>query len=135
MYETKVPGTRYAIALTNVKGQWYIQIKLDGIVESETIVKELSEAGVLENIKAVVSEVNLYLNDFIIDQITKEITSEAEILLKEVAATAATAATVSQHTTSSEMSAIEETLIQIVKRIETLEERIQRLENTIEHRV
>jgi len=135
MYETKVPGTRYAIALTNVKGQWYIQIKLDGIVESETIVKELSELGVLENIKTVVSEVNLYLNDFIIDQITKEITSEAEILLKEVAATAATAATVSQHTTSSEMSAIEETLIQIVKRIETLEERIQRLENTLEHRV
>lgn len=132
MYETKVPGTRYAIALTNVKGQWYIQIKLDGIVESETIVKELSEIGVLKNIKTVVSEVNLYLNDFIIDQITKEITSEAEILLKEVAATAAT---VSQHATSSELSAVEETLIQIVKRIETLEERIQRLENTLEHRV
>ncbi|MCE7738682.1 MAG: hypothetical protein KAU62_08915 [Candidatus Heimdallarchaeota archaeon] len=132
MYETKVPGTRYTIALTNVKGQWYIQIKLDGIVESEIIVKELSEIGVLENIKTVVSEVNLYLNDFIIDQIAKEITSEAEILLKEVAATAAT---VSKHTTSSEMSAIEETLIQIVKRIETLEERIQRLESTLEHRV
>jgi len=132
MYETKVPGTRYAIALTNVKGQWYIQIKLDGIVESETIVKELSEIGVLKNIKTVVSEVNLYLNDFIIDQITKEITSEAEILLKEVAATAAT---VSQHAASSELSAVEETLIQIVKRIETLEERIQRLENTLEHRV
>lgn len=131
MYETKVPGTRYAIALTNVKGQWYIQIKLDGIVEAETIVKELSELGVLENIKTIVSEVNLYLNDFIIDQITKEITSEAEILLKEVAATAAT---VSQNTTSSEMSAVEETLIQIVKRIETLEERIQRLESTLEHR-
>lgn len=131
MYETKVPGTRYAIALTNVKGQWYIQIKLDGIVEAETIVKELSELGVLENIKTIVSEVNLYLNDFIIDQITKEITSEAEILLKEVAATAAT---VSQHTASSEMSAVEETLIQIVKRIETLEERIQRLESTLEHR-
>ena len=132
MYETKIPGTRYTIALTNVKGQWYIQIKLDGIVESEIIVKELSEIGVLENIKTVVSEVNLYLNDFIIDQIAKEITSEAEILLKEVAATAAT---VSKHTTSSEMSAIEETLIQIVKRIETLEERIQRLESTLEHRV
>lgn len=131
MYETKVPGTRYAIALTNVKGQWYIQIKLDGIVEAETIVKELSELGVLENIKTIVSEVNLYLNDFIIDQITKEITSEAEILLKEVAATAAT---VFQHTASSEMSAVEETLIQIVKRIETLEERIQRLESTLEHR-
>lgn len=131
MYETKVPGTRYAIALTNVKGQWYIQIKLDGIVEAETIVKELSELGVLENIKTIVSEVNLYLNDFIIDQITKEITSEAKILLKEVAATAAT---VSQNTTSSEMSAVEETLIQIVKRIETLEERIQRLESTLEHR-
>ena len=131
MYETKVPGTRYAIALTNVKGQWYIQIKLDGIVEAETIVKELSELGVLENITTIVSEVNLYLNDFIIDQITKEITSEAEILLKEVAATAAT---VFQHTASSEMSAVEETLIQIVKRIETLEERIQRLESTLEHR-
>lgn len=130
MYETKIPGTRYTIALANVKGQWYIQIKLDGIVEADAIVKELSELSILENIKAVVAEVNLYLNDFIIDQITKEITAEAQILMKEVAATAAT---VSQQTSSSEMSAVEETLIQIVRRIETLEERIQRLEDRLQH--
>ncbi len=130
MYETKIPGTRYTIALANVKGQWYIQIKLDGIVEADAIVKELSELSILENIKAVVAEVNLYLNDFIIDQITKEITAEAQILLKEVAATAAT---VSTKAVSSEMSAVEETLIQIVRRIETLEERIQRLEDRLQH--
>ena len=130
MYETKVPGTRYTVALANVKGQWYIQIKLDGIIEADTVVKELTELSILENIKAVVAEVNLYLNDFIIDQITKEITAEAQILMKEVAATAAT---VSHQTSSSEMSAVEETLIQIVRRIETLEERIKRLENRLEH--
>ncbi len=130
MYESKIPGTRYNIALANVKGQWYIQIKLDGIIEADSVVKELTELSILENIKAVVSEVNLYLNDFIIDQITKAITEEAQILLKEVAATAAT---VSHQTASSEMSAVEETLIQIVRRIETLEERIQRLENRLEH--
>ena len=130
MYESKIPGTRYTIALANVKGQWYIQIKLDGIVEADKIVKEITELSILENIKAVVAEVNLYLNDFIIDQITKEITAEAQILLKEVAATAATA---TQHVVTSEMSAVEETLIQIVRRIETLEERIQRLESRLEH--
>ena len=127
MYETKIPGTRYSIALVNVKGQWMLQIKLDEIVEADVGVKDLSERGIHENIKTVVSEVNLYLNDFMLDQITKEITQQANILFKEVSATAATAA-VTQQSTQTTMSAVEETLIQIVKRIEGLEERIRRLE-------
>ena len=125
MYETKIPGTRYSIALINIKGQWMLQIKLDEIVEAEVGVKDLSERGIHENIKSVVSEVNLYLNDFMLDQITKEITEQANILFKEVSATAAVA---TQKTTQTTMSAVEETLIQIVKRIEGLEERIKRLE-------
>ena len=129
MYETKIPGTRYSIALVNVKGQWYIQIKLDAIVESDVIVKDLSDKGILDNIRTVVSDVNLYLNDFMVEQIVKEITEEANILFKEVQATASRKET---HTTT-EMSAVEETLIQIVKRIEILEERMQRLESTMEH--
>ncbi len=75
MYETKVPGTRYTVALVNEKGQWYIQIKLDDLVESAVPVKDLSERGILENIRTVVSDVNLFINDFLIDQITKEITN------------------------------------------------------------
>ena len=128
MYETKIPGTRYSLALVNVKGQWYIQIKLDGIIESDVIVKDLSDNGILDNIKTVVSDVNLYLNDFMVEQIVKEITEEANILFKEVQATASR-----KDTHPSEMSAVEETLIQIVKRIEILEDRIQRLESTLAH--
>ncbi|MHA1198176.1 MAG: hypothetical protein ACTSQF_02285 [Candidatus Heimdallarchaeaceae archaeon] len=125
MYETKVPGTRYSIALMNVKGQWMLQIKLDDIIEADVGVKDLSERGIHDNIKTVVSEVNLYLNDFMLDQITKQITEQANILFKEVSATAAVATQQSSQTT---MSAVEETLIQMVKRIEALEERIKRLE-------
>ncbi|MHA1345066.1 MAG: hypothetical protein ACTSO3_01570, partial [Candidatus Heimdallarchaeaceae archaeon] len=88
MYETKIPGTRYSIALMNIKGQWMIQIKLDGLIEAETLVKDVSERGIFENIKTVVSEVNLYLNEFMLNQITKNITEQASILLKEVVATA-----------------------------------------------
>ena len=128
MYETKIPGTRYSIALVNVKGQWMLQIKLDDIVEAEVGVKDLSERGIHENIKHVISEVNLYLNDFMLDQITKEITEQANILFKEVSATAAVA-TQKHESSQTSMSAVEETLIQIVKRIESLEERIKRLED------
>jgi len=126
MYDTKIPGTRYSIFLVNVKGQWMLQIKLDEIVEAEVGVKDLSERGIFENIKSVVSEVNLYLNDFMLDQITKEITEQANILFKEVSATAATTKQIAQ----TSMSAVEETLIQIVKRIEVLEQRIKRLEES-----
>ena len=127
MYETKIPGTRYSIALVNVKGQWMLQIKLDEIVEAEVGVKDLSERGIHENIKTVVAEVNLYLNDFMLDQITKEITEQANILFKEVSASAA-AAVASQKSSELSMSAVEETLIQIVKRIEHLEKRIKEIE-------
>ena len=127
MYETKVPGTRYAIALINVKGQWMIQIKLDDIVEAEVLVKDISERGIREYIKSVVSEVNLYINDFMLDQITKEITEQAQILFREVEATAIR----ETQKTHTEMSAVEETIIQIVKRIETMEERIRRLESAL----
>ena len=49
--------------------------------------------------------------------------------MKEVEATVSRAT----HEVSTDMSAVEETLIQIVKRIETIEARIQRIENTLEH--
>lgn len=123
MYETKVPGTRYSVALANVKGQWMIQIKLDGIVESEIVLKELSERGILENVRSIVKDVNLYLNDFMIDQISKEITVQAQMYLQDKGSPA-------QEETYSEMSAIEETLIGIVKRIEQLEDRVKKLELT-----
>jgi hypothetical protein len=130
MYETKVPGTRYTVALINVKGQWMIQIKLDDVVEADVLVKDISERGIRENIKSVVSEVNLYVNDFMLDKITKEITEQAQILFREVEATVVR----ETYKTQTEMSAVEETIIQIVKRIEVLEERIRRLENALAQR-
>ena len=127
MYETKIPGTRYSIALMNIKGQWMIQIKLDGLIEAETLVKDVSERGIFDNIKTVVSEVNLYLNEFMLDQITKNITEQAAILLKEVVATAS-------REKQTEVSALEETIISIMERLQILEERVKRLETNLEHR-
>ncbi len=126
MYETKIPGTRYSIALMNDKGQWMIQIKLDGLVEAETLVKDVSERGIFDNIKSVVSEVNLYLNEFLLDQITKNITEQASILLKEVVATAS-------RDKQTEVSALEETIISIMERLQILEERVNRLEINLDH--
>jgi len=125
MYETKIPGTRYSIALVNPKGQWTIQIKLDGIVEADVVVKELSDIGILNNIRYVVKAVNLYINDFMVDQIAKEITEQANILFREVQATAT-----AKSAPHPEMSAVEQTLIGIVKRLETLEERVRKIEST-----
>ncbi len=127
MYETKIPGTRYSIALMNIKGQWMIQIKLDGLIEAETLVKDVSERGIFDNIKTVVSEVNLYLNEFMLDQITKNITEQASILLKEVVATAS-------RDKQTEVSALEETIVSIMERLQILEERVKRLETNLEHR-
>ena len=127
MYETKIPGTRYSIALMNIKGQWYIQIKLDGLVEADTLVKDVSERGIFENIKTVVSEVNLYLNEFMLDQITKDITQQASILLTEVVATAT-------REKVTEVSALEETIISIMERLQILEERVKRLEVNLQHK-
>ncbi len=126
MYETKIPGTRYSIALMNDKGQWMIQIKLDGLVEAETLVKDVSERGIFNNIKSVVSEVNLYLNEFLLDQITKNITEQASILLKEVVATAS-------RDKQTEVSALEETIVSIMERLQILEERVKRLETNLDH--
>ncbi|MHA1550827.1 MAG: hypothetical protein ACTSQC_02660 [Candidatus Heimdallarchaeaceae archaeon] len=126
MYETKIPGTRYSIALMNHKGQWMIQIKLDGLVEAETLVKDVSERGIFDNIKSVVSEVNLYLNEFLLDQITKNITEQASILLKEVVATAS-------REKQTEVSALEETIISMMERLQILEERVKRLETNLDH--
>lgn len=127
MYETKIPGTRYSIALMNDKGQWMIQIKLDGLIEAETLVKDVSERGIFDNIKSVVAEVNLYLNEFLLDQITKNITEQASILLKEVIATAS-------RDKQTEVSALEETIVSIMERLQILEERVKRLETNLEHR-
>jgi len=129
MYETKIPGTKYTITLVNVKGQWMMQIKLFDDVESEYPVKDISEHGIRGNIKSLISEVNLFINDFLIEQIVKDITEQANILFKEVEATATRETT---QTVQTGMSAVEETLIQIVKKMESLENRIKRIENALE---
>ncbi len=129
MYETKIPGTRYSIALENVKGQWMIQIKLDGIIESDIVVKELSDMAILNNIRYVVKAVNLYINDFMVDQIAKELTEQANILFREVPGSAPASAPAGS-APAPEMSAIEQTLIGIVKRLEALEERVKKIEST-----
>ncbi|MHA1686883.1 MAG: hypothetical protein ACTSYD_10855 [Candidatus Heimdallarchaeaceae archaeon] len=126
-YETKIPGTRYVCALANIKGQWMIQIKLDDVVEAERVVKDLSERAIRDNIQGALAEVNMYLNNFMLDQITKEITAQAKLLFQEVAATAA-------KTTQSEMSEIEQQLEQIFNKLDLLEERVTRLERLLEHR-
>ena len=127
MYEAKIPGTRYVCALTNVKGQWMIQIKLDDVVEGEAVVKEVSERGMRDNIKSVLSEVNMYLNDFMVDQITRDITTQAQILFRDVSAT-------ESQTTLTNVSAIDNSMEDVLERIKMLEERIKRIEFILEHR-
>lgn len=123
MYETKIPGTRYICALASIKGQWLIQIKLDNIVEAQAVVKDLSERGIRDNINTVLSEVSLYLNDFIVEQITKDITNQARILLQEVEATSS--AKQGENSSSNDFS---EKFEKIMERIELLEQRVNRLE-------
>jgi len=128
MYETKIPGTRYVCALTSIKGQWMIQMKLSGNVEAQTLVKDLSERGIRDNIRTVTSEVNLVINDFLIEQIVKDIATQAEILLKEISATAS-------HTPIQQnVSEFEDVITQIKGRLDLLEERIKRIESALEHR-
>ena len=125
-YETKIPGTRYVCALANVKGQWMIQIKLDNVVEAEKVVKDISERAIRDNIRSALTEVNMYLNEFILEQITKEITNQARLLFQEVSVTTA-------KTTKTEVSEIEKKIEDILERLKVLEERLQRLENLVSH--
>lgn len=129
MYETKIPGTRYVCTLANVKGQWLIQIKLDDDVEAQVVVKDLNERGIRDNIITVLSEVNLYLNEFIIDQITTNITKQAHILLQEMQF----ASTSKEIETSAVSTDYDSKLDTIITRIETLEQRLERLEQLFGH--
>ncbi|MHA1482147.1 MAG: hypothetical protein ACTSQA_01760, partial [Candidatus Heimdallarchaeaceae archaeon] len=66
------------------------------------------------------------LNEFLLDQITKNITEQASILLKEVVATAS-------REKQTEVSALEETIISMMERLQILEERVKRLETNLDH--
>jgi hypothetical protein len=129
MYETKIPGTKYTIALVNIKGQWMMQIKLFDNIEAENPVKDISEHGIRGNVKSLINEVNLIINDFLIEQIIKDITEQAHILFREVEATVTRE---TKQSVQTEMSAVEETLIQIVKKMESLEKRIKRIEDILQ---
>jgi len=126
-YETKIPTTRYVCALANVQGQWMVQLRLGDTVEAQTVVKDLSERGIRDNIRTVMSEVDLYLGDFLVDQIVKDIVHQARILIQETSST-------SSPVQDSGLSEVEQVLEQIKNKLSTLEERIKRLESVIEHR-
>ncbi|MHA1302415.1 MAG: hypothetical protein ACTSQE_10460 [Candidatus Heimdallarchaeaceae archaeon] len=127
-YETKIPSTRYVCALANVKGQWMIQMRLGGIVEAQTVVKDLSERGIRDNVRTVLSEVDLYIGDFLVEQIVKDLVNQAKILLQETVTTSESVGS------KVELSALESSLEEIKTRLITLEERVQRLESVLEHR-
>lgn len=104
-----------------------IQIKLDDVVEAERVVKDLSERSIRDNIQSSLAEVNMYLNNFMLEQITKDITTQAKLLFQEAAVAAAKPA-------EPDMSEIEQQLESIIKKLELLEERVTRLEQMIAHR-
>ncbi len=127
-YETKIPSTRYVCALANVKGQWKIQMRLADTVEAEVVVKDLSEKGIRDNVRSVLSDVDLNLSDFLVEQIVKDIVEQAKILIHESAATATV------QPTNVEISSLEKAIDEIKSKLSLLEERINRIESVLEHR-
>lgn len=120
MYIAKIPGTRYECILINDHGLWKLQLTLSGHVEAETNVTNLSERTIHSLIGSLLASVQLNVNEFIHQQITKSLVTQIGPLLadQEVSGSGAT----------SDQSSINSEIEALKARIAKLEARVKKLE-------
>jgi hypothetical protein len=118
MYIAKIPGTRYECVLVNDHGLWKLQLTLSGHVEAETNVTNLSERTIHSLVGSLLASVQLNVNEFIHQQITKALVTQIGPLLAD------------QEVSSGRKANDQST---ISKEIETLKERIAKLETRVKN--
>ena len=81
MYVAKIPGTKYLTSLESQGGQWFLRLKLDGVVEAEEDLDQLNRRNIQNHLRDLFKQISLQINSFQIDLILKELLVQVEHLL------------------------------------------------------
>ncbi|MCG3219154.1 MAG: hypothetical protein KAR35_09125 [Candidatus Heimdallarchaeota archaeon] len=119
MYIAKIPGTRYECVLVNDHGLWKLQLTLTGHVEAETNVTNLSERTIHSLIGSLLASVQLNVNEFIHQQITKALVTQIGPLITDQEVTGGQ--TNDQSTVSKEIESLKERIAKLEARVKKLE--------------
>ncbi len=124
MYSTKIPGTKYEVAIERDGGIWYIRVKLYGNVESEEVLPQITQTILEKKLMNVLKEVNVHLNDLQFKMLFTTLTNQLPHLVKDDTPDAV----LPSPEQLKKIDELEKTVKSLEKTIETLLSRIERLE-------
>ena len=121
-YEAKIPGTRYICYLERDQDQWFLRLKLMGHLEAEIPLPHLTKRNISEGVGSLLAQTNQEVNEFIKNNITKELTRQLGPLLN------------SEGLKEKQIKSGEEVgdvITAIINKLEALEERVEKLEKKL----
>ncbi len=132
MYLSKIAGTKLVCALENDQGQWYLRIKLGNSVEAEVPVTHMTKRAILANLQTVFMAANVPINDFQLNLIHKDLTSQiSHLLAKDGKESKEEKKELEEKKEDPRIDNLLDKIDKLEKTIKTLEERIERVENLV----
>lgn len=120
MYIAKIPGTKYITSLESQGGNWYLRLKLDGVVEAEEEIDQLGKKSIHKHLNQLFDQVSLQINSFQVDLIHKELVAQIAHLLTQ-----------DQQSSKSAKSSTSDDGPRYDPRVDPLLDRIEKLENLV----
>ena len=76
-YSVKIMGTKYNCELIFENNVWYLRLMLNGSIEDQIIVKEISRRGIENSIIQLLDRINIEINDIQQKRIISDLTKQA----------------------------------------------------------
>lgn len=127
MYSTKIMGTKYETVIEQDAGLWYVRIKLDGNVEAEEPLPQITHTILEKKLKNVLGELRIVLNDLQFKMLMDNLTNQFPHLIEKEAKEGA----MSTPEQLKRIEQLENTIKSLQGTIDTLVSRIERLEQLL----
>ncbi len=126
MYSTKIMGTKYETVIEQDSGMWYVRIKLNGNVEAEEALPQMTHTFLEKKLKNVLDEVRIVLNDLQFKMLMDNLVNQFPHLMEKEAN-----GDDSSPEQLKKIEQLENTIKSLQQTIDTLVSRIERLEQLL----
>ncbi|RMG26133.1 MAG: hypothetical protein D6732_21560 [Methanobacteriota archaeon] len=126
MYSTKIMGTKYETVVEQDGGMWYVRIKLNGNVEAEEPLPQMTANFLEKKLKNILGETRIVLNDLQFKMLMDNLMNQFPHLLEKE-----TKDDDSSPEQLKKIEQLENTIKSLQETIDTLVSRIERLEQLL----
>ncbi len=81
VYNSKIPGTKYSLALTKKYNEWFLQLLIDNSVEDEYPVTDMSIGGIKSLTNKILDPISFLVNPLVAKRVIDDLISKTKHIL------------------------------------------------------